>query len=211
LIEDTASKAAVDESGINNDPEHNVIMPLAQLKSSGFMAGIRERMDMEEDEIMKRMLLASPIKDPTSLDFTQFVWGLQRCIQSATASSLPSQITDSLLEELLRDFIVHVARRTDSGDRRRTRRVLDEHRQQYSDRFESMLAAFAGWTSLVPPAEHQGRMVDVLRGCFVGAKNEAIREALRVVYVDHPAMRVAGNTIFALVSAMIPSTSQQEG
>lgn len=211
LIEDTASKTAVDDSGINNDREHDVILQLAQLRRSGIMPVIGERLGMEEDEIWMHMLIGVPNKDHTSLPFTQFVWGLQRCIQLSSLPSLPAQSNDSLLQALMRDFIVHVARQTDMvGDRSRTRRALDEHRQQHSDRFESMLDTFSEWKSLVPPPEHQGRMVDVLRGCFVGAKNEAIREALRVVYVDHPAMRVAGNTIFALVSAMIPSKSQQE-
>jgi hypothetical protein len=211
FIQDTASKTAWDDSGINTDREHDVMLPLAQLKRSGLMSVIGERMEMEEDEIWKHMQTGLPRKDHMSLTFTQFVWGLQQCIQASPLSSLPSQNHSSQLQVLLGDFIVYVARRTNMvGDHVLTRRALDERRQQYSDRFECMLDAFSGWQPLEPPPEHQGRMVDVVRGCFVGAKNEAIREALRVAYVDHPAMRVAGNTIFSLVSAMIPSPSQQK-
>ncbi|CAB9517902.1 expressed unknown protein [Seminavis robusta] len=211
LVEDTTPNSTEDDSGINNDSEHDVLLPMVQLNQSGVLSEvIAPRLGMENNQEQQQLLewmMSSNSNDNSNindtLNFPQFVQGLQQCIRESSGHDHSKKNSSLLLQSLLQDFCVQVARRTNG---RRTHRVLDEQRQQYSDRFESMLDAFAGWKALVPPPERKGRMLDVLRGCFVGAQNEAVREALRVVYVDHPTMRVAGNTIFALMSALIPTS-----
>jgi hypothetical protein len=89
------------------------------------------------------------------------------------------------------------------------RNKLDTKRQRYSDHYDDMLVAFQEWENLVP--EGQGRRLDVVRGCFVGAKNEAVVEALRVVYVDYAALRVAGDIIFKLVKGVMSALQQRQG
>ena len=39
----------------------------------------------------------------------------------------------------------------------------------------------------------ESRMLDVLRGCFVGDRNEKIVSALKIVYLDYSALRIGGD------------------
>jgi len=105
----------------------------------------------------------------------------------------PSQVLHELLMPWLND------------DKQSHHRVLDEKHQRYSDRYDEMIDAFAQWESAFVDTSGDGRQLDVLRGCFVGAKNEKVLEALRIVYVDYPPLRVGGNLIFKLMSALVNS------
>ena len=165
-------------------------------------------------------------------DFPSFVLGLQRCIQSSTIAK-KNTITD-LLQELLLEVSISMSTTTTISQpatatdthyhaifRIAPKTVfLDLQRQSYSNKFDSMLAAFAEWgqdrmppplpaldttttTTTIGDTRRKQRLLQVLRGCFIGAENEPVREALRIVYMDVPAMRVAGNTIFRLMSALI--------
>lgn len=78
---------------------------------------------------------------------------------------------------------------------------LDTQQQAFSDRFDKMVKDFQEWDDIVPTGE--GRRLDVLRGCFVGAANQPVVNALRVVYIDYSVLRVAGNSIFALMKALV--------
>lgn len=42
--------------------------------------------------------------------------------------------------------------------------------------------------------------VDILRGCFSGARDEKVVAALKIVYMDYTALRMAGDLIFKLMS-----------
>ncbi len=105
----------------------------------------------------------------------------------------PSQVLHTLLAPLLNDGTT------------KHHRVLDKKHQRYSDRYDEMIETFANWESSFIDLSGEGRQLDVLRGCFVGAKNEKVLEALRIVYVDYPPLRVAGNLIFKLMSALVNS------
>ena len=43
------------------------------------------------------------------------------------------------------------------------------------------------------------RLALVLAGCFAGAKQAAVREALKILYVDFLALRMAGDLIFKMM------------
>jgi len=49
----------------------------------------------------------------------------------------------------------------------------------------------------------EGRAGVVLKGCFAGLKNKDVVKALRVVYVDYSALRLAGDLIFKLLKVAI--------
>jgi hypothetical protein len=72
---------------------------------------------------------------------------------------------------------------------------------KFEERYEHMVQSFFEWQKIMP--EGEGRRFDVLKGCFVGAKNEKVVEALKIVYVDYAALRLAGDLIFKLVSALV--------
>lgn len=105
----------------------------------------------------------------------------------------PSQVLHELLMPLLND------------DRPKHHRQLDAQHQKFSDRYDEMIDTFSEWESALVDTSGEGRQLDVLRGCFVGAKNEAVLEALRIVYVDYRPLRMAGNLIFKLMSALVNS------
>jgi hypothetical protein len=78
---------------------------------------------------------------------------------------------------------------------------LDDKRRRFSHRYDEMLTSFYEWEDIMPSGE--GRRMDVVRGCFVGARNPAVVDALRIVYVDYSPLRVAGDIIFKLVSSVM--------
>jgi hypothetical protein len=73
---------------------------------------------------------------------------------------------------------------------------------KYNDRYNEMVYQFRQWQHLIPQTG-TGRRLDVVRGCFVGADNSKVVEALRTVYVDYAAFRFAGDVIFNLVSSVL--------
>jgi hypothetical protein len=81
---------------------------------------------------------------------------------------------------------------------------LDIQRRRYSARYDEMVASFIEWKHLLPPAtEYENRRLEVVRGCFVGAEQPKVVDALRVVYVDYVGLRVAGDIIFKLAATIL--------
>jgi len=83
---------------------------------------------------------------------------------------------------------------------------LDVRMKKYSEKYDYMVQSFQEWEDLVPKGD--GRMLDVLKGCFVGARNQQVVDALRIVYLDYSALRMAGNLIFKLTAAMVGKKSK---
>lgn len=77
----------------------------------------------------------------------------------------------------------------------------NKQKKKHSDKYDTMVMAFGEWEDPMPNRE--GRRIDILRGCFVGARNEKVVDALKVVYMDYPALRIAGDLIFKLVSRLV--------
>jgi hypothetical protein len=183
-IEIASDATRIDDGGINNDREHDLVLTTLQLLQSTWLL----EKDLLGDYTTDLEALFDPQGNLTTVDFPQWVDGLQRiCDNDTVVEAVLTKITNRILVMASEDHP----------------RVLDPNRQTHSERYDAMLDAVREWRAL--SAYGQGRRWEVLRGCWVGAENEAVREALRIVYVDHPAMRMAGNTIFALVSALIPS------
>mmetsp|Transcript_31847 Transcript_31847/g.77191 ORF Transcript_31847/g.77191 Transcript_31847/m.77191 type:complete len:326 (+) Transcript_31847:71-1048(+) len=84
---------------------------------------------------------------------------------------------------------------------------LDDKRRKHSERYDEMLVQFAEWKDFIPDGE--GRRLDILRGCFVGSENPKVVEALKIIYVDYAALRMSGNWIFKLVSALMGRAMRQ--
>lgn len=132
------------------------------------------------------------------LSFDELMMGLhsyavETCFDDTDCE--PSQVLHSLLMPLLRD-----------DEKQSHHRILDEKHQRFSDRYDEMIDGFAEFEpTLVATSGETGRQLDILRGCFVGAKNQDVLEALRIVYVDYRPLRLAGNLIFKLMSALVKS------
>jgi hypothetical protein len=120
------------------------------------------------------------------LSFQDLMVGLHRC--AVESNSDPA----NTLQEILT---------FDSIDANLASDMLDEQQIKYNQRYDEMLENFAQWKDFVPSGE--GRRIDILRGCFVGSENPKVVEALRVVYVDFPPLRLSGDWIFKVVSSIM--------
>jgi hypothetical protein len=76
-----------------------------------------------------------------------------------------------------------------------------DRRDKFSKRYDDMVISFGDWEQYMP--EGEGRWLEVLRGCFVGAKNDAVVKALKIVYCDYSALRLAGDTIYGIMVKLI--------
>ena len=86
-------------------------------------------------------------------------------------------------------------------------------RQKSSDRFNEYVSTFRVWerkflgdgkqSSQLLQKKTDSRRLDILRGCFEGARNEKVVAALKIVYMDYTALRLAGDLIFKLMSKII--------
>jgi len=81
---------------------------------------------------------------------------------------------------------------------------------KYNDRYDNMLSTVSTWETQLggeekKSASEMGRTERILYGCFAGAKDEEVVEALRAVYVDFTALRMAGDIIFKLLTKYLNS------
>ena len=87
-----------------------------------------------------------------------------------------------------------------------------EKRARWSDRFDEYVSTFQLWerrflsddngdrTDIDIDIEgRKSRRFEILRGCFVGARNERNVAALKIVYMDYAALRIVGDLIFQLM------------
>ena len=90
-------------------------------------------------------------------------------------------------------------------------------RQRFSDRFDEFVSTFQLWETKFlqhnkessasnddsktdeQQQEQTTRRFEILKGCFVGARNERNVAALKIVYMDYAALRVGGDLIFSLM------------
>jgi len=93
-------------------------------------------------------------------------------------------------------------------------------RRRFSDRFDEFVSTFQLWETKFLQhnkgsnagsddvdkkteelqQEQTTRRFEILKGCFVGARNERNVAALKIVYMDYAALRVGGDLIFSLMS-----------
>ncbi len=91
-------------------------------------------------------------------------------------------------------------------------------REKYSNRFDLYVSTFQLWERKFlsvgdnavdsekqqqqQQQQQQARRFEILRGCFVGARNRRNVAALKIVYLDYNALRIAGDLIFQLMSKL---------
>ena len=84
-----------------------------------------------------------------------------------------------------------------------------EKREKFSDRFDEYVSTFKLWEGRFlgngkgdELEMHPTRRVEILKGCFFGARNPQVVAALRIVYLDYRPLRLAGDLIFKLMSTV---------
>jgi hypothetical protein len=123
------------------------------------------------------------------LNFEMFMIGLQRCTDKS-CDDVSCEVKD-VLDEIIK-------RMSSYEERKKTQK---DQEKKHSDKYDLMVRSFTEWEELMPSGE--SRMLDVLRGCFVGAQNDKIVSALKIVYMDYSALRIGGDLVFNLMSKLI--------
>ena len=81
-------------------------------------------------------------------------------------------------------------------------------REKFSNRFDEYVSTFQLWERRFLSGEDNSqkhvlsRRFEILRGCFVGARNRRNVAALKIVYMDYNALRIAGDLIFQLMTKL---------
>lgn len=83
-------------------------------------------------------------------------------------------------------------------------------REKFSTRFDEYVSTFQLWERKFNSGDDidnqqphsQSRRFEILRGCFVGARNRRNVAALKIVYMDYAALRIGGDLIFQLMSKL---------
>lgn len=77
---------------------------------------------------------------------------------------------------------------------------------KYSKRFDAMCDEFSSWESgdsLSRAEERNPRLALVLEGCFAGTENPDVVGALKILYMDFGALRLAGDLIFKMMKKLV--------
>jgi hypothetical protein len=186
---------------------HDVYLTREQLSQSG-LADIATRVlgYAHVDDLLQNLQLSSDDdKNNEQVRFETLMVGLQRCVDDVCGVERCDP-TALLLH------MTHQLETLPPGD------TVEEHKSDvrkagYARKYDDMVAAFCSWRDRVPPASpgQPNRRMDVIRGCFVGAENEAVVSALKIVYVDYSALRVAGDLIFGIVSSFMNGQKSRGG
>ena len=161
----------------------NTVLSVDQLVETGVAATVVEMLGYEDfDEFV-----ANTCQDKRrELKFDEMMVALQQCPTGSRAAECNPHL---VLQE--------IAKRINSTDAIEA----TDRKKKYAKRYDEMVKSFGEWEQYMPQGE--GRWLDVLRGCFVGAKIDTVVEALKIVYIDYSALRLAGDSIFGIVSKLI--------
>jgi hypothetical protein len=178
-------------------------LTLSQLADTGIITATAT--DVLGFDSAEQLLQQLDTKQSGRLTFLDLMGGLWDCANDVCGIEYcnPQVVLHNLLVELNE----HPPLPADFNAR------LDAKRRQYSQRYDDMVSSFIQWQGLLPPppvdddenggGKTEGRRMEVVRGCFVGAENPKVVDALRIVYVDYAGLRVAGDIIFKLVSTLM--------
>lgn len=169
------------------DDDEREGLSIEQLVDSGIVSTAVELIGYESfDEFLEKM----EMDKKGLLSFEEFMIGLQRCWE------------DSTVDECNIPYVLgEIAEKMVPIEEEKNMLTVDERKKKHNDRFDNMVETFNEWEKRIPGGE--GRMLDVLRGCFVGARNLDVINAIRIVYLDYSALRVAGNLVFKLSRRMM--------
>jgi hypothetical protein len=169
-----------------------VFLTLAQLSETGLAVTALDVLGFESVESLLQRLDKN---DQKKLSFVDLMTGLQECAESVCA--VEECNPGAVMMQVVVDLEEHPPHVTEK---------MNDHKQKFSDRYDEMVESFRQWEDLIPKGE--GRRLDVVRGCFVGASCPDIVVALRIVYVDFKPLRLAGDIIYKLVSSFMPRRKQ---
>jgi hypothetical protein len=201
--------------------ETGIVNSVAQLEAIVGPAAIREEMDIEHYYNTKK---TDGHKDGKYLvmTFPIFMNLLYQCTLSSSSNQSQqdySYILDVLrkIEQKVLDHRITIsgvdadhdvssllaAKAVHSGSS-----VRCAKREKFSNRFDEYVSTFQLWERRFLSGGDNSqkhvlsRRFEILRGCFVGARNRRNVAALKIVYMDYNALRIAGDLIFQLMTKL---------
>lgn len=201
---DDGRKTFMAALGDNKDGDEGRLT-MTELIESGIVEMVVELMEYDSfDAFVSGM----EQDDNEKIDFEKFMLRLQKCALMKNSSG---DADDGDADELvfcdiscdLEEVLSVVAQRIAPIEAKKEEMTVSERKKKYSDRYDAMVKTFEEWETLVPSGD--GRMIQVLTGCFAGAKSEPIVNALKIVYMDYSALRVGGDLVFKLMGKLVNS------
>jgi len=162
-------------------------LTIEQLVDSGIVETVAELLEYKSfDDFVEKL----ESDDKGRMNFETFMVGLQRCADDGCHYNCN-----------LNEVFTEIVKMMEPIQEQKRKTSVSERKKRASAKYDSMVTAFGEWEDLVP--EGDGRMIEVLRGCFAGAKNEKVLNALKIVYTDYSAIRIAGDLVFKLMRRLV--------
>lgn len=168
-------------------------LTIDQLIDSGIIETVAELLEYKSFDDFVIQLKKD---DKGRLNFETFMIGLQRCSNDGCNYNCN-----------FNEIFSEIVKMMEPIEEQKNKMTVSERKKKASAKYDSMVVAFGEWEDLVP--EGDGRMIEVLRGCFAGAKNEKVLNALKIVYTDYSAIRIAGDLVFKLMCRLVVGGKQR--
>ena len=173
-------------------------MTLGALIETGIVDTVVELLEFDSFDEFVNMMDAD---QDEKITFEKFMVGLQNCKGNAENGSCDVSCD---LSEVLNEIITRMG----PIEAARNEGNTDDRKKKFSDKYDFMVKTFEEWEDLVPDGE--GRMLEVLKGSFAGAKNAKIVKALKIVYMDYSALRVGGDLVFKLMGQLMKRRQKKQ-
>lgn len=168
-------------------------LSLQDLIDSGIVQMVVELLEFESFDAFVEQIEKN---EDGKITFESFMVGLQKCTSSNGSDEECEVICD--LDEVLTE----VVKRMEPIEKAKKQESTTVREKKHSDQFDFMVKSFEQWEGLVSTSG-DGRLIQVLDGCFSGAKNEKIVAALKTVYMDYSALRIGGDLVFKLMRKLV--------
>ncbi len=193
-----AFMAALNSGNSGDGSSDDGYLTMTELIESGIVEMVIELMEYQSFEDFFQHLEQD---ENEKINFERFMIGLQKCalMKNSKVDDDGNVFCDVSCD--LEEVLSVTAQRMAPIDAKKNQMTVSERKKKYSDRYDEMVKSFEEWEALVPSGD--GRMIQVLNGCFAGAKSEKIVQALKIVYLDYSALRVGGDLVFKLMGKLV--------
>lgn len=168
-----------------------------QLRETGILSDVATR--VLSFESTEELIAHIDLEGTGKLGFVELITGLWDCVTEVCG------VGQCDPQKLLFEVLLDLNRSMPAADIDLGESTKD---QQNRRRYDDMVTAFIEWKEYLPEkqkGETEGRRMEIVRGCFVGAEIPEVVNALRIVYMDYRPLRFAGDVIFSLVSNRMKS------
>lgn len=181
---------------------HDVYLTAEQLTETRMFHSIHDRLNLESTEELVEKL---DRQNNRKIGLEDFLIGLHQCAEDQCEleghDCYALQVVHELLEEI--DSMENPMECETMTAKLMAREAKEK---KHVMRYNEMVEIFKGWRKQVPwlwDKQHTGRKWEVVQGCFVGAENQKVVEALRIVYCDYAPLRMAAEFILSLSASLL--------